>query len=432
MMYRNWKKVSALGLAVLLGCTLPMGTMLAAEDKTETVQGTGENSLADELKEDADTSDKEGITVGGNPSGDEGSADKGNNSEDGGGADQGNPSEDGSSADKENPSGDANISDDENNAGDENLSGDVNISDGGDIQDEVNGESGNAGDETDAGNSPNGTDESIPQSKLPAIQQKAPGTEAAASIGAPEISITWQGRNLTSSPGGKISYEYINYNVKVFSFEVSASQGGNAVQLSYYLDKVSDMDDEAKETEDLEKLTAWASITSGNTIPLLNDGTYVLYVKAEGEDGQITYVRSCGIVGDTQAPKVIGVEEGKAYPEGTVFQIEDANLESVTINEKPVVLSADGSYQVVANGTSCVIKAKDKAGNQTVRSFSISGKDPAQDGNVISGSGIYALKKGISYHLAEGRWKTGSDNTVYAGGSDFYVKTDKDYMLIRY
>ena len=35
-MYRNWKSAAALGLALLLGCMMPMSTMLAAEDDAGT------------------------------------------------------------------------------------------------------------------------------------------------------------------------------------------------------------------------------------------------------------------------------------------------------------------------------------------------------------------------------------------------------------
>lgn len=35
-MCRNWKGAAALGVTVLLGCMLPMSTMLAAEDDVET------------------------------------------------------------------------------------------------------------------------------------------------------------------------------------------------------------------------------------------------------------------------------------------------------------------------------------------------------------------------------------------------------------
>ena len=34
-MCRNWKRIAALGLTVILGCMAPMSTMLAAEDGTD-------------------------------------------------------------------------------------------------------------------------------------------------------------------------------------------------------------------------------------------------------------------------------------------------------------------------------------------------------------------------------------------------------------
>lgn len=364
-MYRNWKKTAALGLTVLIGCMMPMSTMLAAEDNAGTeVSSVSDNDVFH---------------------------------------------------DDENVPDNGNISD----AGDVSDSIDI-----GESQDDENDENDESGDEGTGGTDGSSEDESVDLENKPTIKKvQARGAQT------PEITITWSGKNLICEWGESRDYEYMNYNIKAFRFDVAAS---HADSLSYYLHKVTDISQGALGKDDLQAVKVWTTISSGEMIQLNNDGTYVLYVKAEGSDGQISYVRSVGIVGDTQAPKVTGVEEGKPCPDGTVFQIEDANLESVTINEQSVELSADGKYQVIANGTSCVIKAKDKAGNETTRSITVLENGTPETGNVISQNGIYQLKAGVKYQLKEGKWKISGDQSVYQGGSDFYVKEDGSYGFFRY
>lgn len=66
-MCRNWKRIAALGLTVILGCMAPMSTMLAAEDGTETEAVAPSDSEAD--REDVD------ISQGGNTSEEESAPD---------------------------------------------------------------------------------------------------------------------------------------------------------------------------------------------------------------------------------------------------------------------------------------------------------------------------------------------------------------------
>ncbi len=381
-MCRNWKKMSALGLAVLLGCMLPMGTMLAAEEDAGTVQETGVNSDSDGdeirdgetiLEDEKDT--EEGKEENENPS------------------DQDNPDQNEEDADDGEAAEEADADEEENDG------------------DEVN---------RDQNEEESDVTEITPQIKQN-VSAKEP--ETGASVGTPEIVITSGGQSQTFELGGEITYEYVNHTGR--SFDVSVSQGGQPAPFSIYLEKNSGK--EALKEDEMASRT-WTEIVSSKGILLPGDGSYVLYVKAEVA-GNVVYKRSGGIVVDIQAPQVIDLVDGNTYPEGTIFQIKDANLESVIINDQSVALSEDGKYQVTAKGnsTSCVIKAKDKAGNETSCSISVSGKNPA--GNMISQSGIYSLKAGTAYQLAGGSWSVGGSRTVYQGGSTFYVKADGDYAF---
>ena len=161
-MCRNWKRVSAMGMAVLIGCLMPMGTMMAAEEKPEAVQEIGVDSASDT---DAVYDDEAILDDNGN---------------DGGEID----------ADDENIN-------EEINADDENVDDEVNADDV-IVDDEVN-----ADDEIDAGNEAN--DGIAVMSETEAAAGDA-GVQA--SVTAPVISIKWQGQNCTYSLGGERSEEH--------------------------------------------------------------------------------------------------------------------------------------------------------------------------------------------------------------------------------
>jgi len=330
-MYRNWKSAAALGLALLLGCMMPMSTMLAAEDDAGT-----------EVCSDADA----GMT----------------------GGDESAP-ENENTADVENEPEDEDAADGENKPEDENV----------------------------------------------------PDVETT-----PEIFITRDGKESTCSLGGKITFEYIrNWGPQV---EVTVSQSDHNMSVFWAKDKVTDMEAEAKTEEQMSSLR-WYEKEPSETILLAQDGSYVIYVKVTSGEKNY-YARSNGIVVDTQKPVIKGVEEGKTYPEGTAFQVEDANLDRVLVNEQPAVPEG-GNYKVAANGTSCVIRAIDKAGNETACSITVLTEEKPETDHVISQSGVYALKAGEKYHLAQGQWKVDGDKSVYQGGNDFYVSADGNYSFAK-
>lgn len=369
-MHRKWKKVYALGMAALLGCLMPMGTMLAAEEDTEVVQEMEADSGSD-----ADVvSDAEIISDDNDSIGDEVDA-------------------------EEEIAGDE-VNVDEENAGVE-----------------VNAEDENVIDEADTDN-----DENADIAIMSVADAEAGDVAVQEDTAAPVIDITLNGENCkVDGLGGNIDYKYTSSSNSKLGF--SASQNGTSIMFRYYLDE--NPGDKAKDEDDI----SWSGDCSSLLWTLSDNKTYVLYVKAEA-NGQTVYARSCGIVVDTIAPKIVGVENGGTYPAGTTFTVEDANLDVVMVNETPVTPEADGSYQVKANGTSCAIRAIDKAKNETVYSITVSGEKPVEN-TVISESGTYSLKTGTSYRLAAGTWQVGGDSTVYQGGIAFYVKAAGDYSFTK-
>lgn len=422
-MCRNWKRIAALGLTVTLGCMVPMSTMLAAEDGAETEAAVVSDGEAE--REDA------GVSQGRSTSEEE------------------------SAPGDENVLGEENAPEEESVPDDENAPTEENTTDDGNMPEEGSpdndGMIGEDGEET-----PGAEEEIIPEDVIPEDVEAGPiqaagilsaseaeptvETEAAGEpegVKAPEIVITRGGANRASGLGGKINFEYVNNWGPLF--EVSVGQSGDDISLYYALDKVTDMEAEAKTEEQMGSML-WGKIDSlSGSIEPNSDGCYVVYVKVEA-GGQKYYARSSGIVVDTTFPVIKGVEEGKVYQEGTLFQVEDTNLDYVLVNEQPVT-PENGNYKVAANGTSCMIRAKDKAGNEKTCSITIFGTETPEpkpsepetpdDSNVISKSGEYTLKAGVKYHLVEGNWKLDGDKSVYPGGRDFYVTADGSYKFTK-
>lgn len=362
-MYRKWKNAAALGLAVLLGCMMPVCTMLAAEDEAGSVSESGVS-----YEEEA--------------------ASAGVNAPD-----------------------DGTVSADEEEAGDGTAPAGESVA--ADEDEAV----------TDGANAPDDGTTSEAEAEPVMETWEAADSESA---DAPGIVITRDGKDSTCSLGGQITFEYVNnWGPQV---EVSVSQGDQDISIFWAKDKVTDMEAGAKTEEQMDSLT-WYRKEPSESILLSQDGGYVIYAKVVSGE-QKYYARSNGIVVDTRKPVIKGVEDGKTYPEGTLFQVEDVNLDCVLVNEQPAAAES-GNYQVVANGSSCVIRAKDKAGNETVCSITVSENEKPGTGTVISESGDYALKAGVKYHLAEGKWKVDGDKSVYQGGCDFYVRVDGSYKFTK-
>lgn len=382
-MYRKWKRTAALGLAVLIGGMMPMGTMLAAEDNTEVVQETDSVSDADAVPEDETISDDNESSI------------------------------DEVKAEEENIGDYANT--DDENVGDETKADEENAADEVDTDDVNADEEADTIDDQNAGIQVMTATEESETGDIQVLD----GTEK------PVIDIKFNGQSYIYGMGGTIDYQYVNNADQ--AFEITAGQEGQEVSFSYYLDRVENLAAGAKSATDIN----WPDTQpTPMRIVLSSNENYVLYVKAVAE-GQTVYARSGGVVVDTIAPKIVGVEDGRTYSAGTTFTVSDANLSEVLINEQKAEPLEGGKYKIAAqaSSTSCVIRAKDKAGNSASCTITVSGSETPDTGNVISESKVYSLKAGVKYHLAAGNWKVDGDMSIYQGNSDFYVKGDGDYIF---
>ena len=105
-----------------------------------------------------------------------------------------------------------------------------------------------------------------------------------------------------------------------------------------------------------------------------DDGNYVIYAVVLDKSYNYTVVSTNGIVVDSTAPKITGVEDGKTYNGETSFAVVDDNLSKVYINGKEVTAN-NGTYTLaVKDQEKQTIKAVDKAGNETSISVYVNNK----------------------------------------------------------
>ncbi|MBD5513247.1 MAG: hypothetical protein HDR06_00970 [Lachnospiraceae bacterium] len=395
----RWKGITALGLSALIGCMAPVSTMMAAAEETETAENLQESEVTEPAAEEVQESE---VTE---PA-----------------AEEVQESEVTEPVEEETQEPEVTEPVEE-----ETQEPEVTEPTTEEIQEAEEAES-----TTEDTQEPESVEAAaeiagiMPQAAETAAESE--GQEQSEKAAEPVIVIQLDGANRAQALGGTIEYNtYINNRDQ--RFRISASQGSDPVSLYYYLDTAARVSDESKNVEQLSALWQPAEQATGQEVIMGQEGAYVLYVMAKAADGQISYARTDGIVVDATAPVITGIEKGGTYPEGTRFGVSDDNLESVKMNEQPAVPSqTDGMYQVTAaeHSTSCVISAKDKAGNETVYSITVE-KKTEDDTSVISKSGDYSLKAGTAYRLGDGKWTLKGDSTVYSGGSTFYVRGDGSY-----
>lgn len=110
-----------------------------------------------------------------------------------------------------------------------------------------------------------------------------------------------------------------------------------------------------------------------------------------------------------------------------VIDINDANLESVTVNGKSVPVSnGRASVNFAANGgmETYTVVAIDKAGNEI--SYTITVKSEWMEKGVIPAGEKIKLYAGTGYELEAGKWQVSGDTTVYNGGMKVYVADDTE------
>lgn len=111
---------------------------------------------------------------------------------------------------------------------------------------------------------------------------------------------------------------------------------------------------------DIAAATGWQTYSP---FALETEGRYIVYARITDQANNVTYIRSDGMVLDTTAPVIGGIEDGKTYCGGVSFTVSDDHFDYVTVNGEKVnvyTLEEDGDSQQYT------IRAYDKAGNESL------------------------------------------------------------------
>ena len=141
--------------------------------------------------------------------------------------------------------------------------------------------------------------------------------------------------------------------------EITATDEGSGVNKYYYY-----VDKSGSEKSLTEKQLQAADWKEGESVTFSEDSNYVIYAKVTDKAGNIKYVSTDGIVIDTIAPQVSGVESNQTYTKTQTFTVTDNNLDTVKVDGKTVE-STNGSYTLVPKKGTYTIEVTDKTGNKT-------------------------------------------------------------------
>lgn len=107
------------------------------------------------------------------------------------------------------------------------------------------------------------------------------------------------------------------------------------------------------------------------TVPVSStpDSKLIAYARITDAAGNVTYLRSDGVVLDATAPVITGVDDGAVYCGSVTFTVTDAYLDTVTVDGAAAVSAststAENTYVIKADNRLHTIVATDRAGNST-------------------------------------------------------------------
>lgn len=141
--------------------------------------------------------------------------------------------------------------------------------------------------------------------------------------------------------------------------EITAIDEGSGVNKYYYY-----VDKSGSEKSLTEKQLQAVDWKEGESVTFSEDSNYVIYAKVIDKAGNIKYVSTDGIVIDTIAPQVSGVENNQTYTKTQTFTVTDNNLDTVKVDGQTVE-PTNGSYTLVPKKGTYTIEVTDKSGNKT-------------------------------------------------------------------
>lgn len=242
----------------------------------------------------------------------------------------------------------------------------------------------------------------------------------------PEIIITLNKNNIWKDFMHRISFgTFFNESKKLTVSVKDAESGVRERSVKYYLAN-QDLFTENKvyTSQEIEqKIPSWTEYKGAVGLP--DNKTYVLYVKAEDNSGNVSYASTAGIIIDTKAPSIARMKNGKTYYGDSTFTIKDDYLKTVVVDKRTIKVTGNKYIlAILADNGLHTIRAVDRAGNSVSYRFYVN-ELWLRDG--ISISGLYPLKPDNSYKLCKGKWKVSGDSTVYEGNTTVYVDKSSNF-----
>ena len=137
---------------------------------------------------------------------------------------------------------------------------------------------------------------------------------------------------------------------------ITSADETSGVAATEYLLSAEDLDIPALEQETF--------LPYEKALALAPDGEYVVYARITDRAGNVTCLRSDGMVLDATAPAITGAENGGVYCAAVTLTITDAYPVTVTVNGTPVELTENRLVLRPAEGTQ-LVTATDPAGNES-------------------------------------------------------------------
>ncbi len=195
---------------------------------------------------------------------------------------------------------------------------------------------------------------------------------------------------MTYTPEDTDSYHIVQKDVEVIGLDITAPKGEiqigtnrwnsffNSITFGLFSKETqtvnvaaTDMESGVKATEYYLASTVVESFTDvtwtafQDTFNISPNNTYVIYVKITDHAGNGVIINSDGIVLDDIKPVISGIIDGGTYTGSVCVQVTEENISKVMLDDKEVVLDAEGRFNVSsAEGIQTII-AIDKAGNES-------------------------------------------------------------------
>ncbi len=182
------------------------------------------------------------------------------------------------------------------------------------------------------------------------------------------------GKNTYDTLANKADITYKTYLTKEDEISIAAEDNKGISNIMYYVASEPFADGTFDTFGGLTGALAGKTSFYTDPFTISVDGSYVIYAVAIDKSFNYTVVSTNGIVVDSTAPVITGIEDGKTYNGETSFSVVDKNLSKVYVNGKEVT-SSNGTYTLsVKDKEAQTIKAVDKAGNETSISVYVNNK----------------------------------------------------------